>query len=114
MVQLSLPDVLMCTGVCSFIGLAMYTCFCTGMIFGYAGDFVRNRFPEALKKPLVDCPICMSFWYGLLYNIFFLLTNPQVSVAGSILSIGLTSWMVGFYKTNDDETDPENKEPVQA
>ncbi len=44
----------------------VYCLFQAGMIF----EFVRKmlwRLPAAIKKPLYDCLICMSFWYGMLF-----------------------------------------------
>lgn len=29
---------------------------------------VADSWPPWIKKPLFDCPICMSFWWGLLIN----------------------------------------------
>lgn len=33
-------------------------------IFGRLGDWFEDHLPEAIHKPVFDCAICMSPWYG--------------------------------------------------
>lgn len=42
-----------------------YCCtFWEGMIFGRVGNWLDQRLPEWLQKPLYSCFICACFWFG--------------------------------------------------
>ena len=45
--------------------------FWEGMIFGKIGNWLDDRLPEWLAKPLYQCYICSCFWWGsLIYWVF--------------------------------------------
>jgi hypothetical protein len=50
-----------------------YCCiFWEGMIFDKVGNWLDERLPEWLAKPLYQCYICSCFWWGsLLYYIMW-------------------------------------------
>lgn len=42
-----------------------YCCtFWEGMIFGKVGNWLDERLPEWIAKPLYQCYICACFWWG--------------------------------------------------
>jgi hypothetical protein len=87
----------------SLAGITMHVVFAEGNIFEGIGNAVRKHFSEYWGKPVATCPICMSFWYGLIIHILLLQTYLPVAVIGSTLAIGLTALLVGFYKNDEDE-----------
>jgi len=52
--------------IIALIVIAVWATFLHGMIFGKIGNFLsdENKFPKWLAKPLVDCVICMTMWWG--------------------------------------------------
>jgi hypothetical protein len=53
--------------VISFIVMAIWFSMQEGEIFhGLAKWYERNT-PEKIHKPLFECPICMTPWYGSIY-----------------------------------------------
>lgn len=40
-----------------------HACTWEGMIFAVVDKALKNQ-PDYLRKPLYDCPICMSVWWG--------------------------------------------------
>jgi len=51
--------------IIAFIVQAVNACFSEGMIFEKPGAWLELNYPK-LWKPLVGCPTCMSFWFGLI------------------------------------------------
>lgn len=49
--------------ITSFIVMAIYASMAEGMIFGKIRIWLSSL-NDFYKKPLYDCPICMTFWYG--------------------------------------------------
>lgn len=42
----------------------VWTTFGKGMIFGWLGDIFERRLPDAINKPIWQCPPCMSSVWG--------------------------------------------------
>jgi hypothetical protein len=42
----------------------LHECTREGMIFGFVYYWLYDL-PSGIKKPLFDCPTCMSVWYGI-------------------------------------------------
>ncbi len=51
--------------IVAFIVLFIHATFWEGMIFSFISEKLKNL-PEYIKKPLYDCPICQSPWWGSL------------------------------------------------
>lgn len=51
--------------IIAFVVLFLHACTWEGMIFGFVSKKL-HRLPDYIKKPLYDCPICMSPYYGSL------------------------------------------------
>lgn len=62
--------------VISFIVMAIWFSMQEGEIFGKLGAWMYNALPAWMHKPLFDCPICMTPWYGT--AIYALLPGPFV------------------------------------
>lgn len=58
----------------AFVVLFIHAAFWDGMIFGKLAEKMHH-WPSYLKKPMFDCPICMSFWHGLLILLIGRYTN---------------------------------------
>ena len=50
--------------IVAFAVMFIHASFWEGMIFGKVAEAMHS-WPDWIKKPLYDCPICMSFWHGL-------------------------------------------------
>jgi len=50
--------------IIALIVIAVWAVYLNGMIFGKIGNYVTQKFPHWLSKPLVDCPICQTPYYG--------------------------------------------------
>lgn len=63
-----------------FIALSVYfihACFWPTMIFGKLAQDADTWMPEWAKKPLYDCPICMTVWWGwALYWFYYYIDVP--------------------------------------
>jgi hypothetical protein len=95
-------DVLYAAIVASLMGMTMNYVFTDGEIFGFIGNAVRRHLSEFWQKPVVDCPVCMSFWWGALLHLLILQTYLPTAIIGSALSIGLTALAVGFFHKDDE------------
>ena len=42
-----------------------------GQIFEDVANWLDTKLPEWISKPLYGCPICMSFWYGSAFYLFY-------------------------------------------
>lgn len=49
--------------IISLTVLFLHVCTWEGMIFGSIGKLLKSL-PNYIRKPLYDCPICMSVWWG--------------------------------------------------
>lgn len=61
----------------ALIIVGIWTAFGKGMILGWLGDIFERRLPEALCKPLFECPPCMASTYG---SAVWLLTGGSVDL----------------------------------
>jgi len=52
----------------------IWTCFGQGMVMGELADWMEDRFPQWVTKPLFACPPCMSSVHGTW--IWFTLNGP--------------------------------------
>lgn len=56
--------------VIAFIVLAVHAVFLPGMIFGKISGTIslwaatKNGFYEKIRKPLFECPVCQTPWWG--------------------------------------------------
>ncbi len=57
--------------IIAFVIYGYTATFREGHIFEKIGDWMEDKFPEWINKPLWQCPICCSFWYGTaIYFVF--------------------------------------------
>jgi ABC-type multidrug transport system permease subunit len=103
MEQLSLGNFILAAIISSLTGMSLNYVFTQGEIFGALGNIVRRNVPEFWAKPLTECPVCMSFWWGALLHISLLQTYLPIAIIGSILSIGLSAFAVGFFNSDDED-----------
>ncbi len=50
--------------IIALLVIAVWAVFLDGMIFGKIGNWGANKLPKWLSKPLFDCMICMTVYYG--------------------------------------------------
>lgn len=67
----------------SFIVLFIHATTWEGMINGWVSNLCDN-WPEWIKKPLYDCPICMCPWWGSLILYFM---GSHIGVLEWILTV---------------------------
>lgn len=53
--------------ILALIVLFLHACTWKGMIFSFVAENLKDL-PDFIKKPLYDCPICMTLWWGALIN----------------------------------------------
>lgn len=72
--------------IISLTVLFWHACFWPGMVFGFIPELIPELLPKQIRKPLYDCVVCMTPWYGTLICIIF---NNQLHV-DSLLEFVLT------------------------
>ncbi len=85
----------------SFFIWGIYVYFKEGMIFGKIGKWIAKEFPTWIYKPLIGCPPCMGFWWGM----------PGASLISDNLFQGFVyctcmvgfNWLVSEFKSYFDE-----------
>lgn len=51
--------------ITALIVLFFHVCTWKGMVFSFVSEFFkRTTVPDYLKKPLYDCPVCATVWWG--------------------------------------------------
>ena len=55
----------------AFAVLFIHTTTTEGHIFEDVANFLDTKLPDWIIKPLYGCPICMSFWYGSVFYLFY-------------------------------------------
>jgi hypothetical protein len=88
--------------------------FQDGEIFGFIGNYLSQNLPEKLHKPVFDCPICMTPWWGSLVMGVGAITGVELFQGIDfwtwlfILAIaaGISTWYVKW--TPKDEIDVTN------
>ena len=55
----------------AFAVLFIHTTTNEGHIFEDVANWLDTKLPEWIIKPLYGCPICMSFWYGSVFYLFY-------------------------------------------
>lgn len=50
--------------ITALVTIAIWATLLNGMIFGFLGNWINEKFPKWLSKPLVECVICMTMYYG--------------------------------------------------
>ena len=66
----------------------VHVSFMEGMFFGKLGNWLYKELPSWIYKPLIGCPPCMGFWWGM----------PGAWIATSNLFQGFVycTCMIGF------------------
>lgn len=87
--------------IISLMVWAVFTVFQETMIFGFCRQWL-DRLPEIIRRPLYDCVICMTPWWGTAaYWIFF--GHSIVDwVITFIAATGLTSFLLMLLNAGDD------------
>lgn len=62
-----------------------------GHIFHRPANWLRGKLPEGIQKPLFDCPICMTPWWGTL--MYALLKGDRRGVVKAVLTVGAAAGM---------------------
>lgn len=72
--------------VIAMIVFFIYMTFRPLMIFGFVNVWLKTWLPKKLWKPVFDCPICMTPWYGSI--IYFALLNAPSQFVTWMLTVG--------------------------
>lgn len=65
--------------VCAVIW-GIHVAFERGYIFGFLGDYLANKLPSYITKPLFACPVCMASVWGVIFHSLYLWVNQQSGV----------------------------------
>lgn len=57
--------------ITAFVVQAVWYTLQDGEIFGTLGNWLRRTLPAWALNPVVDCPICMTPWYGFLFLLIY-------------------------------------------
>jgi hypothetical protein len=72
-----------------------------GEIFGRLGDFIDERLPDFLYKPIAGCPICMVPYYGSVLYWVIWHVSWQHWLITVIASMGLNVVIVKLFPKDD-------------
>lgn len=72
--------------IIAFITIAVWATMLYEMIFGWVRDKTEH-WPIWLKKPVYECPICMTAWYGTLA--YWLIWGNSVKEWGIVVICGM-------------------------
>lgn len=84
--------------ITALVTISIWAVFLPDMILGKVREWAEKvGISEYLQKPILTCPICMSFWYGTaLYLILW-----KVSIADWFITVfgamGLLSLVIYFF-----------------
>lgn len=83
--------------------LAIWATMWPGAIFEFISDWFEKRLPEESKwkKPIYDCPICMTPWYGSVIYWIFLSADVREWILAMIVAMGINVTAIKVFK--DDE-----------
>lgn len=83
--------------ITSFIVMAIWATMLEGMIFGIIRVWFANL-AEKYQKPLFECPICLTPWYGSL--VYWLLWGESLREWGIVIiaAMGLNTVFVKLFK----------------
>lgn len=71
-----------------------------GEIFHGLAKFYEKTFPESIQKPLHECPICLTPWYGSLIYVLIWGANWQWPVV-VLTAMGLNVVIVKLWPEKD-------------
>ncbi len=74
----------------------VYVSFSEGMIFAKIGDWVAKELPW-IYKPLIGCPACMGFWYGM-FGALLVCDNLFQGFVYCTCMIGF-NWLISEFKS---------------
>jgi len=75
----------------------VHVCFQEGMIFGKVGNWIAKEFPIWIYKPLIGCPACMGFWWGV-YGASLVSDNLFQGFVYCICEVGF-NWLISDIKS---------------
>lgn len=76
-----------------------YCCtFWEGMIFGGIGNWLDEKLPEWIAKPLYQCYICACFWWGTAIYLVFWRNSWQEWFLTVIPAMGLNAVLSKLFK----------------
>ena len=81
-----MTDMLMISFIIALMIQFIHACSWEGMLLGWLNGSLWNLTPY-LRKPLFDCPICMSPWWGSLFIVL-------LWAAGCIGLPGFGQWIL--------------------
>lgn len=80
----------------AFFSYGYCSTFWEGMIFEKIGDWLKERLPEYIQKPLFLCPICNAFWSGTAIYWIFWANDWKEWLLVCICAIGINAVIVNL------------------
>lgn len=78
-------------------------------IFHGVGEWLKERLPEYITKPLFECPICNAFWVGTLRYWIFGGDVWYDWLTISVCAVGWNAVIVNLINKIQDISDPPDK-----
>lgn len=91
----------------SFWTIGFCCIFWEGMLFEKTGNYLDEKLPEYLSKPLYGCYICACFWYGSAIYWLFLGSDWKEYFLTVFASMGLNAAISKLYKPEVTLVEPE-------
>ena len=86
--------------IMSFFTIGYCCTFWEGQIFERIGNWLDERLPEFIAKPLYACFICACFWFGSAIYFLFLYTSIQEWFLCVISAVGLNAALSRIFKND--------------
>lgn len=89
--------------IISFIVMAIWASMLEGEIFGKIRKLGNKDNPKFFEKPLYDCPVCMTPYYGsiaywLIYGLWLHAASWQEWIVVVLAAMGLNAILVNLFR----------------
>lgn len=97
--------------IISLITIAIHICFTwKGMIFYTIGKWLQLRLHKYIKKPLFDCPMCMSSFWTIVFFVSFFGFIGWTTFVVMLMVCGINTVLNTFIYAYHEE--PDDIEPI--
>lgn len=83
--------------IAALVAFGWCAAFESGEIFGKIGDWLDERLPEYLQKPLYACPKCNSFWWATLFYWVLWGNTWYLWLMTGVAAIGIAAVIIKIY-----------------
>lgn len=92
--------------ISALVSYGYCACFWEGMIFYKVGEWVREKLPEWVCKPLFDCCVCNAFWIATFIYWLYWGSDWKEWILISIGSVGVNAIVANMINKIEDISNP--------